>query len=181
VRYFLRRRQPPVSRILLVESGSRHLIERVTPVLHRAFGESTPIDLVTCRPGAPDGIHAAFEVAHYRGSAARRGLYRELAARRYEIMGILCSDEPIMTKWKWALAARLPVKVFVINENGDYFWLDRAHWRAIRHFVLFRAGLSGGGAARTLSRLLLFPFTLSYLLAFASIVHVRRAIRGGLR
>ena len=47
-----------------------------------------------------------------------------------------------MTKWKWALALRLPVKVLVVNENGDFFWFDRANWRTIRHFVLFRAGLS---------------------------------------
>jgi len=181
VRYFLRRRQPPVSRILLVESGSRHLIERITPVLKQTYGESTPIDLVACRPGAPDGIESLFQVARYRSWAARRRLYRELAAKRYRIMGILCSGEPIMTKWKWALVARLPVKVFVINENADYFWLARGHWRAIRHFVLFRAGLGGGGAARTLCRLFLFPFTLSYLLAYASVVHVQRALRGGLR
>jgi hypothetical protein len=32
-----------------------------------------------------------------------------------------------MTKWKWMLAARLPGKVFVVNENGDYFWLDHGH------------------------------------------------------
>ena len=30
-----------------------------------------------------------------------------------------------MTKWKWALAFRLPVKVLVVNENGDFFWFDR--------------------------------------------------------
>ena len=58
---------------------------------------------------------------------------------------------PIMTKWKWVLVQpRLPAKVFVINENGDYFWLDRGHSRAILHFALFRAGLTGSGAARTI-------------------------------
>ena len=173
VRYFLRRGQPPVSRILLVESGSRRLIERVLPGL-RNYGEGMPIDLVTCS-GLSRGIETAHTVAEHRGPEGRRRLYRPLAARRYPIMGIVCSAEPIMTKWKWALAARLPAKVFVINENGDYFWLDRGQWRAILHFVLFRAGLTGSGAARTLGRLLVFPFTLLYLLLYASIVHISRA------
>jgi hypothetical protein len=177
VRFFLRRRQPPVSRILLVESGSRHLIEHVLPGLRQTYGESIPIDLVTCYTGAPEGIHAVHRVADHRGPAARRKLYRALAARRYAIMGMVCSAEPIMTKWKWSLAARLPVKVFVINENGDYFWLDRGHWRAVLHFALFRAGLTGSGAAHTLGRLLVFPFTLLYLLLYASAGHIRRAWR----
>ena len=177
MRYFLRRRIPPASRILLVESGSRHLLERALPSLRKTFGDSVPVDLVTCYPGAPWGVEFVYRVTDYRGSAARRNLYRALAAKHYDVMGMICSAEPIMTKWKWSLAARLPAKVFVINENGDYFWLDRGHWRAIRHFVLFRAGLTGSGAIRTLGRLLLFPFTLSYLLLYASTVHLRRALR----
>jgi hypothetical protein len=177
VRYFLRRRQPPVSRILLVESGSRHLLERVLPGIRRTYGESVPIDLTTCFPGAPAGVGAIYRVADYRGRDGRRKLYSALAANRYSLVGIVCSAEPIMTKWKWVLAARLPAKVFVINENGDYFWLDRGHWRAILHFPLFRAGLTGSGAARTLGRLLVFPFTLLYLLLYASTVHMRRAWR----
>ena len=177
MRYFLRRGQPPVTRILLVESGSRHLIEQILPGLRRTFGQSIPIDLVTCFTGAPPGIQAAYHVTDHRGSGGRRKLYRTLATERYSILGILCSAEPIMTKWKWSLAARLPAKVFIINENGDYFWLDRSQWRTVLHFALFRAGLTGSGAARTLARLLVFPFTLSYLLLYASTVHIRRAWR----
>jgi len=176
VRYFLRRGPPPVSRILLVESGSRHLIERALPSLRRTYGE-VPIDLVTCYTGAPLGIQEVHRVADHRGPAGRRKLYAALADRRYSLMGIVCSAEPIMTKWKWALAARLPAKVFIINENADYFWFDRGHWREILHFVLFRTGLTGAGAARTLGRLLLFPFTLLYLLLYASVVHLRRTWR----
>ncbi len=179
MRYFLRRREPPVARILLVESGSRHLIENVIPPLRVTYGAQTPIDLVTCFPGTPAGVDAIHRVSDHRGRAARRKLYRDLTAQGYSIMGILCCGEPIMTKWKWALTARLPVKVFVINENGDYFWLDRGHWRAIRRLALYRAGFTGSGAFRTLGRLLSFPFTLLYLLLYASAVHLRRAWRRG--
>jgi hypothetical protein len=136
VRYFLRRRQPPVSRILLVESGSRHLIEHVLPGLRQTYGESIPIDLVTCYPARP---RASTRSTASRIIAAPPDAASSIArcANRYSIMGMVCSAEPIMTKWKWSLAARLPVKVFVINENGDYFWLDRGHWRAILHFACF--------------------------------------------
>jgi len=82
-----------------------------------------------------------------------------------------------MTKWKWVLAARLPAKIFILNENGDYFWLDRGHLKHIRHFILFRAGLTGSGAIRTIARLVSFPFTLLYLILYAVTVHLRRKLR----
>jgi len=183
VRYFFRRGFPPVSRILLVESGSRHLLENLLPVLRQAYGE-VPIDLLTCYPGLPAGFPAetvVYQVADYRGRAARRRLYRRLAANGYSLLGIVCSAEPIMTWWKWAVAWRVPAKIFVLNENGDYFWLDRGNWRTIRYFILFRAGLTGAGAVRTLARVLLFPLTLVYLLLYATAVHLRRSLRGGYR
>jgi hypothetical protein len=164
----------------MVESGSRHLLERIHPGLRRAYGESAPIDVVTCYPGLPQGFPATtnvYRVSDYRGRAGRRSLYRALAKNGYSLMGILCSAEPIMTKWKWMLVLRVPAKVFVVNENGDYFWLDRGNWRSIRHFVLFRAGLTGSGSVRTLGRLIAVPFTLAYLLLYASTVHLKRALR----
>ena len=166
-----------MSRILLVESGSRRLIEGLLPGLRASYGESVAIDLVTCYPGIPEGVSTVYRVLNYRGGAARGRLYRSLAANGYAVLGIVCSDERIMTKWTWVLAARLPAKVFIINENGDYFWLDWGHWRSIRHFILFRAGLSGSGAVRTLGRVLLFPFTLTFLLLYATVVHFKRAVR----
>ena len=75
------------------------------------------------------------------------------------------------------MAWKLPAKVFVLNENGDYFWLDWAHWSVIRHFILYRAGLSGAGAVRTLALVILFPFTLLYLLLYAATAHLRRFAR----
>jgi hypothetical protein len=83
-----------------------------------------------------------------------------------------------MTKWKWALAFRLPVKVLILNENGDYFWLDRSNWAIIRRFTLLRAGLSGGDAVHTIGRILVFPLTLAYLLLYAAVIHLRRKVHG---
>lgn len=182
MRYFLSKKHPDVSRALLVESGSRHLLEGLVPSLRQHYGEDVPIDLVTCYAGLPAGLQpestTVYHVANYRGRAGRKHLYRELGSRPPSILVIICSGEPIMTKWKWALAARLPAKVLVLNENGDYFWLDRGNWRIIRHFVAYRAGLSGADAVRTITRVVLFPFTCVYLLLYAAVIHLRRKVQG---
>lgn len=183
MRYFFRRGFPPLSRILLVESGSRHLFERLLPLLRQTYGD-VPIDLVTCYPGLPAGFPAdtvVYRVADYRGRPARRALYRLLQSRQYSLTGIICSAEPIMTWWKWTVALHVPAKVFILNENGDYFWFDWGNWRTIRYFVLYRSGLAGAGAVRTLARVVLFPFTVLYLLLYATTVHGRRSLRRGYR
>jgi hypothetical protein len=180
VRYFFRRRVPDVERVLLVESGSRAISERLLPLLRRNHGPRFAVDLVTCFPGLPAGFPpdmTVFRVSDYAGRAGRKRLYRELRARRYSLLGIFCSAEPIMNKWKWALVAQVPAKVVVINENADYFWLDYSHWRTIAHLTFLRAGLAGTGSLRTLARLALFPFTLAGLLLYAAWVHTRRALR----
>jgi hypothetical protein len=181
VRHFFSRYVPPFRRILLVESGSRYLFDDLLPDLPGLHGDGLVMDLVTCYAGEPRGFRPdhgkVYRVSDYSGRAGRKRLYRELAGARYDALGIICAGEPIMTKWKWMLAARVPAKVFVLNENGDYFWLDAGHWRTIRHFILFRAGLSGANAVTTLARLLLFPATLAYLLLYAGMVHLRRKIR----
>jgi hypothetical protein len=185
VRYFFSRRLPETNAMLLVESGSRELLERLIPSLRATWGEDIAIDLVTCYPTLPRGFRAEntrlYSVTEYRGRHGRSKLYRQLAANRYGMMGVICSDEPLMTKWKWSLALRIPAKIFIINENGDYFWLDRVHLGPLREFVLYRSGLAGAGAVRTLARLISFPFTLAYLLLYAAAVHTRRILRRRLR
>lgn len=181
MRYFLRLRFPSVERILLVESGSRHLIEQLVPIL-RQYWPAAPIGLVTCYAGLPavlaqEPATEVYRVGDYQGRAGRRRLYRELAGRGYAVMGILCTGEPIMTKWKWALAWAVPAKVFLVNENCDFFWLDRSQLATLLRFILYRAGLSGAQAAPTALRLLLFPLTLLYLAAYAAWAHARRGLR----
>lgn len=179
MKYFFTQRQPVATRILLVESGSRYLLEGVISGIRSTYGNDIPVDLVTCYHGLPAGFRAetttCYRVTDYREDRGR--LLRELQAKRYAIVGMICSAEPIMTKWKWLIAARLPAKVFILNENGDYFWVHYKNCSSIRHFVLYRAGLVGSGAVHTLARLVLFPFTLLYLLLYAAAVHLRRGLR----
>jgi len=181
MRYLHTGRLPKVNSILLIESGTRGLLEGLINGLRQSWGEDVYIDLVTCYATLPKGFQPhntrVYRVADYRGREARARLYRELRHNQYSLMGIICSGEPVMTKWKWMLALRIPAKIFVINENGDYFWLDRKHFGTIRRFVLYRSGLGGAGAVRTLVRMICFPFTLLYLLLYATSVHARRALR----
>jgi hypothetical protein len=180
MRYFFRRSFPPFSRVLLVESGSRELFENLLPILYQNHA-GMRCDLVTCYPGAPKTFRedqgAVYRVTDYPAGPSRQNFYKALRANGYTVLGVICSAEPIMTKWKWMLGARLPGKIFILNENGDYFWFDYGHWSQIRYFVLFRAGLTGSGAVRTLARVVLFPFTLLYLILYALTVHFRRALR----
>jgi hypothetical protein len=170
-----------VNAILLVESGSRKLLERLLPTLRNTWGEDIFIDVVSCYPTLPQGFQPEttrfYPVADYRGRDLRRRLYRQLLANRYTYLGIICSGEPLMTKWKWAIAFQVPARLFLINENADFVWFDRFHWRLLWRFALYRSGLGEAGAARTLAGLILFPFTLLYLLLYATAVHTRRAFR----
>jgi hypothetical protein len=176
VRYFITRREPDAARILLIESGARSLVEGLIPHLRKVWGDDVPIDLVTCYAGTPEGISAAYRVTEYGTPERRRELVRLLREQRYTIAGMICSGEPIMMKWKWLFALRIPAKIFVVNENGDYFWLHRDYIANIREFSLVRLGLSGAGAIRTIGRLLIFPFSVLFLLMYAFVAHARRAL-----
>lgn len=164
--------------MILVESGPREIFEKLLPLL---YPHCPAIDLVTCYGEAPPTFQidrgTIFQIGDYQGKEGRNRLYQQLRARGYSAIGIICADIPIMTKWKWALAFHTPAKLFVINENGDFFWADYSNWRIILHFLLFRAGLTGADAVPTLTRLAMFPFTLTFLLLYAGIAHARRGLR----
>jgi hypothetical protein len=178
VRHFFRRDIPPLNRILLVESGSRHLFDTLIPKLYQIYGAAIEIDLVTCFAGVPEGFRGTVSrVTDYTEPASRAQLLSKLKSKDYAAVGIICAAEPIMTKWKWWLAAKMPVKLFIINENCDFFWADWSHWRLIVHFMFFRAGLTGAAAVPAIARMLFFPVTLTYLLLYAGAVHLRRKIQ----
>jgi hypothetical protein len=160
-----------------VESGSRKVSERLLAVLSDTWPE-IEIDVVTCYPGEPEGLQGrVYRVTDYKGPAQRKRLYRDLAARQYGLTGILCTADPIMTKWKWVLAARLRSKIFVVNENADFFWLDRGHWRNALRMAQTRTGITGTAGIPALAQWLFFPVTLAYLLLFAGAVHIKRKVR----
>jgi hypothetical protein len=166
--------------VLLIESGSRSLLEAIHPHLRSVWGPDIEIDLVTCYAGLPEGFSdqtTVYRVTDYGSPQRRKELIRILRARDYSVAGMICSVEPIMTKWKWLIALRLPAKFFILNENGDYFWIHREYAANIREFILVRLGLSGAGAIRTIGRLLIFPFSVLFLLLYAFAAHSGRFVR----
>jgi hypothetical protein len=171
---------PTVTKILLVESGSRPILEGLIPSLKRVYGADLKIDLCTCFPGAPAGLAPdarIYRTADYPNAATRKALFRELRGNGYQALGTICSGEPIMTKWKWTLIFRVDTHAFLINENGDFVWFDREHSAVLANYAQTRLGLEGSGAVRILARIALLPFSLMYLYLFALKVHARRAWR----
>src|SRR4051794_31851989 len=107
MRYLLSRQIPHADAILLIESGSRNLLENVAPGLRETWGEDVAVDLVTCYARAPAGLPEdarIYRTTDFRGREGRAKLYRELAKNRYGLVGMICSGEPILLKWKWAIA-----------------------------------------------------------------------------
>lgn len=169
------RRIPEIRRVLLVESGGRHILDKLLPHIYSLQQPLERVDVVTCY-GTPPASFDGTRGETLQVTANRGAFIRGRVRAGYDVVGIICSGEPIMTRWKWALAARVPAKLFIINENGDYFWFDRGNWRIIRHFIAVRSGLSGAELAPALGRMLLFPFTLLYLIVWFIAAHVRRRV-----
>jgi hypothetical protein len=178
MKYFFRRLPLPIEKMLLVESGSRTVLEGGMPRFRAIFGDQMRADLLTCLPGLPGVLDPdttrAFSVRACRTAKERWRLLRELRGQGYSVVGIICSDEPVMTPWKVAAALAVPAKVVVFNENSDFFWIDWRHRGVLRKFVLFRMGMLEDGAVRKLVQVATFPFLLGFLVLYAGWVHLRR-------
>ncbi len=178
---FFSQRIPNFHRVVLVESGPRRLFDGFVGDLYQIHGEHIRIDLVTCFSGLPDGFRPengrVLRVQDYPGWDGAQRLARECRSWGPEVVGIICAGVPVMSKWKWLLAAALRSKVFILNENGDYFWLDYSNWKTIWHFFAFRAGMTGANSVLLPVRLLLYPLGIAALAAYAAWMHGRRWLR----
>jgi hypothetical protein len=169
---------PRFDRTLLIESGSRAVSERWLAWASKDHPQAM-FDLVTCYLGTPSGADFGDRVYHtagYPSKQAREELAKELAANGYTAVVMLCTAEPIMTRWKWFLAWRVGAPTVVINENADWFPFNAAFARTILHFVSFRAGLSGAGILTQPLRLIALPFVVLYLALYAAAAHFRRRL-----
>ncbi len=181
MRYFSRNSPRETHRVLLVESGPRELVTRFLPVLRKVCGEAVEVDVFSCLPLPGEEYEAPirdfYQSQDFRGRLQRADLIRRLRANGYQVVVIFCANSPLLLRWKWALALRLPAKVLIANENADCFWLDAAHWRQAKSMLAERSGLRGSGFFRMLAQLFLFPWVLLYLLLFALFVHGRSRLR----
>ncbi len=180
MRLFLRSAGVAMDRVLFIESGSRSLAERFLAHLYTSH-PAERVDVLTCYAGAPsnfDPSRGSVISVHSAGDfGGRRQLITGLARNGYSVVGILCSGEPIMTRWKWIIALRVPAKLLVVNENVDYFWFDRGNLASMRAMVKHRFGVHTVSSPQLAVGAVLFPFVLLYLLAYAGWIHGRRILR----
>jgi hypothetical protein len=191
MRWFLSRAVPEPTRVLVVESGPRAVAERLIPRLREVFGRDTTIDLLTCLPADPVSLRAdsaagspqpgggpqVWRVTDCADQRSRWRLLREIRSRRHPIAAVLCADSALMASWRLAALFLLPSKFLIVNENADFFWLDRGHWRNLLQLWMHRSGVFEESAVRAAARLAAFPFTLAFLLAYAGYVHLVRRVR----
>jgi len=167
--------------VVLVESGPRPLYDGFVGNLYELHGQPAEIDLVTCYTGHPQGFRQSqgkvYRIQDYRGWDGAKRLALELRSKGPTTLGIICAGVPVMAKWKWLLFAALRSKVFVMNENGDYFWVDYSNWKLILHFMAVRAGMSGDNGIWLPLRMLVFPFGMAYFAAYAAWLHGRKWMR----
>ncbi len=165
-----------MNRVLVIESGSRRIAERLLPIMRRNHGDGVAFDLLTCFPGLPAGLPDSAAVFRVPERPDRRKLLRDLRTRRPDVVAVVCSGEPFLFKSKVAAAFLISAKVFIVNENADYFPLDYAHSGLLIRMALDRAGLAGHSAARNVGGVICFPFALAWLVLYAAWAHARRAM-----
>lgn len=169
-----------MDRVLLVESGSRGLAERFLSHVYNVH-PAHRVDLLTCYAGEPrnfDGSRGQVISIHSaQARGGRAALLAGLARNGYNVVAILCANEPIMTPWKWAVGARVPAKLLIVNENADYFWFDTGHLSNLRALIKHRWGMHSGIGVHLAMEVLVAPLVYLYLLANAGWVHARRALR----
>ena len=163
-----------MTRILLVESGPRELGQKAVRRLKAVFPEAQ-IDVLCCVAASPEGVTRSWRVQDHAGG--RWALLRQLRRERHAVAAVLMGDDGIMGPWRWAALAALPAKFLIVNENADFFWLDRGHIGPLTQFLQRRSGLGDESVLRTFWRIVAFPFVLVYLLLYAAYVHAVRWIR----
>src|SRR5512140_1126536 len=160
MRYFFRGRVPKTGRVLLIESGSRHILEKAYPRVAALFPGAT-FALCTCFPGepAPGGFESVYRVSEREGAFAKLRLLAHLVVHAAPpVAAVISSTESVMSTWRAALFVLLPSKILVINEHADFFWFDWSNRKMIAKFLAARAGVDGFSALRTTCRVLAFPF-----------------------
>ena len=177
MKYFFRRKVPQAADVLLIESGSPDVRRRALEKVLKIF-PGVRYHLCTCHPVPPSGEFASvFSVTDYPSDWEKLRLLFSFRRKRWEVLVILCTGEPILWRWKVLAALLLPAKVLVVNENADFFWLDWGSRKALRGFLGFRWKGNLDDLSRTLLRALAFPLTLFFLLCTAGFLYARRMWR----
>lgn len=178
MRYFFRSRIPHATQVLLIESGSRWVLEKAYARMRSIFTEAR-FDLCTCFPETPSpgGFERVFRVTEAQDTAAKLKMLWAMLRSRPPVAALLCTREAILFPWKIALALLLPSKLVVVNENGDFFWLDWSNHAVLRQFLGARLGVDGSEVLRAAGRVLFFPAVLAFLAVYALAAYAGRWAR----
>lgn len=175
MKYFFRRHIPRADRVLLVESGSRWILEKAWERMRPIF-PGARYELCTCFPGepSPGGSERTFRVTEAPGVGGKLRMLLAMRRSRTPVAALLFTTERILLPWKLALLFVLPSKLLIINENADFFWLDRSNLAVIRRFLAVRAGVNGAELLRAVFRVAVFPLAFVFLAGSALVAHTVR-------
>jgi hypothetical protein len=181
VRGVLSSREGSFDQIFIVESCPRELTNRF---LQHIYGvqRSRRADLLTCYVDAPAEFDPArgkiLSVHEPEIAQNRRRFIAGLNTSPYTLVVVFCAGSPVLQKWKWAITLCTRAKVLIVNEDGDFFFLDWANRRqAYRLFLQRISGRRGRVNFRTWTEALLVPFTLAFLISYAAVAEIRRLAR----
>lgn len=169
---------PSFDRVLLVESGTREITEKV---LHRFYEIENigRLDVLTCYSGVPRSFDTARGVIysiHTEAAQSHLRFIRTVLATPYTAVAILSTDSGVLARWKWAVALLTKANVVMIHQEGSFHCAG--FWRRIARLISpkpMRIWITD--QLRLAAEVLLMPFTISYLLLFAAAVHARRLLR----
>ena len=178
MRYFLRSRIPEPTIVLLVESGSRCVMEKAYARMRLIFPQAH-FELCTCFPGvpSPSGFERVYRVAEAPDGASKWKMLLAMRRSRPQVAALLFTGEPVMVRWKLVLMLLLPSKLLVVNENGDFFWLDWSNRAVLGRFLRSRLDVEGAELLRAICRLLVLPFLFTFLAAYALLAYLGRWLR----
>lgn len=171
---------PSFERLLVIESGPREVTEVFLKHLYEVQ-RSERVDLLTCYVGAPQTFDSQrgviYSVHDADAKANRTKFIRKVLRGPYNVVAILCTGDPVLTKWKWIIALRVNAKVLIVNEYAGFFLLDLKHRRPAQMMLRLRLGLHRPVQFHLFGELLLVPFTMAYLAFYAAAVHTRKYLR----
>jgi len=160
-----------------MESGSPDVAQRALEGIRKIFPRAR-YHLCTCQPvSSAATFSSVFQVTDYPTGWEKLGLLFSFWRKRWEVLVILCTGEPLLWRWKILALAVLPAKVIIVNEHADFFWLDWENLATLRRLMGIRWGVNLDELLFTLLRAVAFPFTLLLLLATAGFLYMRRARR----
>ena len=182
MRGFFQRRDKPLRRILLIESGPRETGELLLSRLFVLDGEkpsTLQCDVLTCYTTPPDSFGptrgALLSVHTSEATTNRRAYVNKLASDPYDAVFILCTGSGVLAKWKWAIAAKSKSRLVIADEYGEWFFVAFQNLGQLAVLLVRRLNLASFPLLFVaVAKIFIAPFVVAYLALYAAGVHLRR-------